>query len=212
LVDPAKFCTEAREADILHQDALRNIRYEIFAQEIAKGVSHEEAFVIAGFTPNPSNARRLKLHKLVVQRVQTILENRYKIADRKDGKAVEKAAEALAIDKQWVMGAMVENALIALGRKSVVVTKVDRKTGQPRQFEVTMRDAAAANRSLELLGREFRMWIERKEIGEAGEFERMNEHELRNFLIAEAEALRLGPPGTEEKGDAGDPGGSRRLN
>ena len=57
----------------------------------------------------------------------------------------------------------------SLRRKTVKVTKFDKKTGDAREVEVVMRDAGAANRSLELLGREFNMFVDRKEIGEPGE-------------------------------------------
>ena len=144
---------------------LKNPKRERFAQEIAKGTPAATAYVMAGFKPNSGNATNLKADKAIIQRVSEILQHEQRV----ESKATEKAIEALAIDKAWLMGAMVENAVISLGRKTVKVTKFDKKTGDAREVEVVMRDAGAANRSLELLGREFNTFVDRKEIGEPGE-------------------------------------------
>lgn len=171
---------------------LKNPRHERFAQEIAKGTPAAQAYASVGFRPNSGNAATLKASQGIVKRVAEILKHEQRV----ENKATEKAIEALAIDKAWVMGAMVENALISLGRKRVKVTKIDKKTGEAREVEVVMRDAGAANRSLELLGREFRMWIERAEVGGPGEFARMNDVELEKFIAEKQNELGafLGEP------------------
>jgi len=192
---------------------LDNPKHERFAQEIVRGVSATQAYRNAGYSVRSDRvagaaASRLLGNVAVVNRIAEIQGKRDDVVAR----ATEKAAEALSIDKQWVMGAMVENALIALGRKRVTLIKADKKTGAPFEVEVVMRDAAAANRSLELLGREFKMWIERKEIGEAGEFERMDERNLRDFIASEAASLGIGDIGAEEEGNAGIACRAGRLN
>lgn len=192
--------------------ALPNQRQERFVQALFRGISQQKAYVDAGFKPSLSNPSKLAKDPRIVARLAELNSARAKASD----KAIEKAAEALAIDKQWVMAAMVENALIALGRQKVklVKTRTNKQTGETVEVEidVVMRDAAAANRSLELLGREFRMWIERKEIGDPGEFERMNERDLRDFLATEAAALRLGAGGIASAGGAIPSRGAGRLN
>jgi hypothetical protein len=57
-------------------------------------------------------------------------------------------------------------------------------------------------------------WRDRHEVevGGVGDFERMNEHELRDFIAAEAKTLRLSAPGTEESPNQGIARGSGRLN
>ena len=187
--------------------ALKNIKRELFAQCIAKGVSASQAYEKSGYKPSRANAATLAHSQDVLKRVAELLERQEKIETR----ATEKAIAAVGIDKEWVMAAMIENAAIALGRKKVPITKT-LKDGTEIEVEVTMRDAAAANRSLELLGREFKMWIERKEVGEAGDFERMDGQALRDFIAAEIGALGVGANGTAEAGNSSDPSGSRRLN
>lgn len=53
---------------------LDNARHERFAQELAKGKSATEAYVLAGFTRNDGNAIRLKGNERVQNRVREILD------------------------------------------------------------------------------------------------------------------------------------------
>lgn len=39
---------------------LKNARHETFAQGLAKGLTADEAYAAAGFTPNRGNATRMK--------------------------------------------------------------------------------------------------------------------------------------------------------
>jgi methylmalonyl-CoA mutase cobalamin-binding subunit len=48
---------------------LKNARHERFAQEIAKGLSLEDAYASAGFSPSRSNAHRLRTNENVAARV-----------------------------------------------------------------------------------------------------------------------------------------------
>ncbi len=73
--------------------ALANARHERFAQEVANGVGASEAYVIAGFNPNPGNARRLRANEAVVKRIEAILREREHI----HAKAIEKAIEDTGI-------------------------------------------------------------------------------------------------------------------
>jgi len=77
---------------------------------------------------------------------------------------------------------MRENAEIALGLKKITLTIVPRGTTSPVELEVTAHNAAAANRALELLGREVNAFIEKKEIGQPGEFDHMSDDELAEFV------------------------------
>ena len=52
---------------------LANSRYELFAQEKAKGASDSKAYEAAGFKPNPKNAGRLKKIKDVQDRIDELL-------------------------------------------------------------------------------------------------------------------------------------------
>ena len=51
---------------------LKNTKHELFAQALVKGRTADEAFSAAGYTPNPSNAQRLKCNEVVKARVAEI--------------------------------------------------------------------------------------------------------------------------------------------
>jgi hypothetical protein len=88
----------------------------------------------------------------------------------------ELSAEAAAmanLRKSWIIAALVENAEKALGRK--------RRKGEP-----DARDATAANRALELLGRELGMFVERRQ-ELRDELDQLT-HEQRASLIAAMKA------------------------
>jgi hypothetical protein len=61
------------------------------------------------------------------------------------------AAAMAKLRKSWIIAALIENAEKALGRRS------------GRKGERDARDATAANRALELLGRELGMFVERRQ-------------------------------------------------
>jgi phage terminase small subunit len=73
--------------------ALRNIRHERFAQELAKGKEAGEAYEAAGFTANDGNARRLKQNEAIMKRVEALLSEREHI----HVKAIERAIEKTGI-------------------------------------------------------------------------------------------------------------------
>lgn len=166
---------------------LPNHRHELFAQEIAKGASNVAAYATAGFKTNANAARasasRLLAQASITARVNELLEQR----DKMLLKSTEKAVEALAIDREWVMGLLKENAERALQRVPVT-------DGEGNIVEYKY-DGAVANRALELLGKEMGMFIDRKEIGGPGDFARMNDAELDAVIAEGARALGLGAPG-----------------
>lgn len=79
----------------------------------------------------------------------------------RDAKASEVAVERLALSKEWVLDKLRENALISLGEKTIKMKVRPRGKDFSIDVEVTARDAAAANRALELIGKELGMFIER---------------------------------------------------
>lgn len=52
---------------------LQNQRWELFAQELAKGKTGDEAYELAGFTSNRGNASRLKSNESIQMRVAELL-------------------------------------------------------------------------------------------------------------------------------------------
>lgn len=80
------------------------------------------------------------------------------------------------LTRAWVLENLMDNALDCLGKRKVTITK------DGEDIEVFKRDEASANRALELLGKELRMFVDRKEIGGPGAFEALDEAELNTFI------------------------------
>jgi phage terminase small subunit len=138
---------------------LANPKYELFAQELANGVTATQAYENAGFKPDRGNASRLQQDDRIKQRVAQLLEERA----RKQAKASEKAVQAMGLSKQWVLGKLVENVERGLQARAVLDDD-----GKPiGEFKY---DGGVVNRALELLGKEQGMFIDRKESGAPGDF------------------------------------------
>lgn len=151
---------------------LSNPKHELFAQELAKGKSAEAAYVAAGFKPNRGNATVLKQKESISNRVSELLDRRDKI----DAMGVQKAAEAVAVDKAWVMARLKENAERALQARQAT----DAEGNPAGDFKY---EGAVANRALELLGKEIGMFVDRKEIRTGRiDLARLTDEELSSYL------------------------------
>lgn len=160
-------CPTPASAPTLHpMPALKNQRHERFAQEIAAGKTGDEAYTAAGYAKNRHNAARLKATEPVRKRITELLNTR----EQKTLQTSERAVQAASLSKAWVLEGLIENAAIALGRRTVKATVKLPKSAETAEVEVTARDPAAANRALELLGKELGMFIDRRESGRPGEF------------------------------------------
>ena len=58
------------------------------------------------------------------------------------------------------------------------------------ELETHLPDASAANRALELLGRELNLFTEKKEVGKPGDFDHMADAELIEFIEVQGEVVR----------------------
>jgi hypothetical protein len=73
------------------------------------------------------------------------------------------------------------------------------------ELKTHQRDASAANRALELLGREVNLFTEKREVGKPGDFDHMADEELTAFIEAQGEVVRelerqLLPPPAPKQG------------
>jgi phage terminase small subunit len=132
---------------------LKNAKHERFTQNIAAGMSQAQAYDDAGYKRHTGNASALAQNQSILERVAEILSNREYV----EKAATEKAAEALAVEKEWVLAHLVENVRRAM-QATLVLDSEGEKTGEYRY------DGATANRALELIGKHFRMFIERVEV------------------------------------------------
>ena len=179
---------------------LKNQKREAYCLERVKGRAQYEAYVIAGFKAKnravvDAAASRLEKDPEVLNRIEElqakVLPTLNKMFELKGEKAV--------LDRAWVLERLMRNARIAMGEETVKLTlrkPNSRKGGEDGEsatetLELTDRDAQAANKALELLGKtnELRMWVDQVEHGSANEFERMTDEELRAFIEHQNELL-----------------------
>ena len=167
------YCTIDRSAESWcpPMPILRNARHEQFAQQLAGGATAIDAHRAAGFRADRGNATRLQQNDSIRQRVAEILAEREAI----HGQATARAIERTGSTKQWVIDQLRENVERAM-QAQPVLDRAGRPTG------MFIYNGAAANRALELLGKEMGMFIDRREVRNVDEFEKMDEVELDKWL------------------------------
>lgn len=141
---------------------LKNLRHERFAQLVAQGSSQKAAHENAGFTRAKDHAKAgCHLAKLpqIKERIAEIIAMRDRIYREAQDSAAKKVAEAiggrLGLSREWVLEQLIDNVNIAKSLKQVTDSE-----GKPiGEFKV---DLPAANKALELIGKELGMFIERK--------------------------------------------------
>lgn len=102
--------------------------------------------------------------------------------------------EKTTLSRAWVLTRLMEHAEVCLGKRTVKLKKATRD-GDTVEIETTALDQSAGNRALELLGKEAGMFIDRRETGGPGDFARMGDDELREYVAREmeqAEQMRKG--------------------
>lgn len=117
---------------------LPNTRHEKYAQCLAKGMTADEAYVAAGYTENRGNASRMKANDSIRARVEELS---------------QKAADKAVVDQAWVLERLAKNARIAMAEEKVKIAFKPKGSTATIDLEVSMRDAGAANKALELLGK-----------------------------------------------------------
>lgn len=146
---------------------LSNARHERFAQALAAGKSADEAYEEAGFKANRGNASTLKANQNVQDRVAELL---------------ARVTDGVVLTRQWVIEKLIENANRAM-QAEVVKDEEGNPVGEYQYA------GSVANRALELLGKELSMFVERKEVGQPGDFEKMGLDELRASIADDLAAL-----------------------
>lgn len=164
---------------------LKNYRYEVAAQAYALGKTKADAYREAGFKYSGTGATKLFQREEVVARVKELAIQRVEA----EAKGLQIAAEKVGVSKEWVLQRLKYNAERCL-RGQPILDKDGKQTGQFTGIP----QGGAANRALELIGRELGMFIQRHEIGEPGEFDRMSTEELEVEASKLAVALGISPP------------------
>ena len=127
---------------------LTNSKFEHFAQLIASGKNATEAARTAGYSEKRAQVTGSELLKNSMISVR-ITELR-KLAP-------ERATEKTGVDKAWVMQQLVE--VVQMGKAAEPVRDAE---GNPiGEYKTNL---AAANKALELIGKEFNMFVDRTEV------------------------------------------------
>lgn len=134
-------------------------KHERFAQLLADGLPQHEAYVKAGFkaktnaTARSAASNLLKRNVSIGERVDALLAERREIHDR----ATVAAVKTIELTKEWLLRELVE--VVQMGKAAMPVYN-----GKGEPTGVYQQNLAAANRAIELLGREFGLFTEKKEI------------------------------------------------
>jgi len=131
---------------------LSNHKWEIFAQELAKGKTGDEAYRLAGYKPSRANASTLKTNQSILNRIKEI----------------------------QARGAL---------RAEVTVASVLNELEEARQLAMSISQPAAATAAAMGKAKVKGLIVERKEVGAPGDFDRMSDDELRNWIARETSAL-----------------------
>jgi hypothetical protein len=133
-------------------------KQEVFCQEIAKGLTPTEAARAAGYASGSAHvtaSRMMDMPPIVarVAELKTLVTAR---VVEQVAQAQSDVIERIAIDKAWVLGQLVENVETAKQAVPVTIDGV--------QVGIYEQNLAAANKALELIGKELGMFVERKEV------------------------------------------------
>lgn len=113
---------------------LSNPRHERFAQELAKGKTADEAYVLAGYQENRKNASRLKANEDILTRLREL---QGRAANRAEVTVESLIAEAEEVRRLAVEKGQLSAAIAAIKEKGVLSGKrIERvQTRQPGEFE-----------------------------------------------------------------------------
>jgi len=159
---------------------LRNAKHELMASALADGMSQDGAYIKAGFSPKGARGSATKLLKQnasIFQRRDEILAEREKLRSA----GVVAAAEKEQVTKEYVL-----RGLKTVAERCLQTYPVMNKRGEQVLCETPdggealayQFEAGAATRSLELLGKEIGMFVDRKEQGKPGEFAALTDEQL----------------------------------
>lgn len=164
----------------------------------------QESFVLAYLkTGNASEAYRSSYNAsdmadhVVHVKASELLKNG-KVAVRL-GDLRRAVVERAIISKEWVIERLIRNVERAMQSEAVKDSEGN-ATGEYRY------EGSVANRALELLGKELKMFVDRKEVGQPGEFDNLSTNELRERIRRETEALGIHDGAPKAAGRSGTAG------
>lgn len=160
---------------------LKNPKHEAFAQALAKGESQVGAYRIVYGQDHRGNAARLANTEHIRDRTLALMA----ATRHQHAKTTEQAARILKLNKQWVLDRLMRNAEECLENNST---------------------RGAANRALELLGKELGLFVDRSEIKHTSDdLASMTDAELLAELKREAAELESMNSGSTDVTSAAQP-------
>ncbi len=194
---------------------LANPRHELFAQELAKGTSAQQAYYLAGYV-GASNISRLRSHPAIEARVEELLAQG---ARRTEVTAARTIAELGRIAFADIRGLFNKNGALKpvnqwpgdLARAVAALDTDELFDGSGRRRRIGLaRKVKLADklRALDMLGRSFGLFKDKVEVRTS--VEQMSDEELA-ALVAELRELRaaLAEGAGEPGGGAGEAGGAQ---
>lgn len=149
--------------------SLKNKKHEQFAHLVANGTKPVKAYVSVGYSENGADQSSSKLLKKaeISARIAEISDNIARLS-----------MEKIAISKVWVIDQLVENVKMA----KAAVPVLDNKGNPIGEYK---QELGAANRALELLGKELAMFVDRKEV-RTGALDELTDEQLAGYVARKA--------------------------
>jgi phage terminase small subunit len=172
--------------------SLKNPKHEHFAQIVSNGESPARAYVLAGYSENGAaqSANRLLMNAEICSRIAELRKEK----ELMHSASVAQVVESAGIDKAWVMAKLVR--VVELGMQAEIIKDDDGKVIGDGDAQ----NLAAANKALELIGKEFAMFIDRKEV-RTGPLDDLAHEDLK--ALYEALTALAAPIITPATGDSG---------
>mgnify|MGYP003450113339 FL=1 len=181
---------------------LKNAKHEHFAQLVSATETPARAYVLDGFSEKGAraSANRLLRNADVCSRVEHLRS----IKEQQHAQTVTAVVQRAGLSKEWVIEQLMENVSMAKAAEPVVDSEGN-PTGEYKQ------NINAANRALELLGKEVGMFIDRKEI-RTGPLDGLPPEEANSLLetINAIQRARTGAADGRATGIAAEDGGADR--
>ena len=144
---------------------LPNPKWEKYVQELVKGTNSEDAYEKAGYVRSSANASRLKVNPVIIDRYQELMSTN---------------TERFVVTRQYLIDSAVELLEKCLGR---------RKIKAANGTEIYTFRAEAASKTLQMLGSEAGLFIDRKDISVKHGLDDMSDMELVKTLVKEGQYL-----------------------
>jgi len=87
------------------------------------------------------------------------------------------AAEKVALSRAWVLDTLMRHAQVCLGEIPLRLKMRKARSMDGTELETHLPNLNAANRALEVLGRELNLFTEKREVGKPGDFDHMGDEE-----------------------------------